>query len=384
MTVGGILAALTNWQGHSLQSNTKTISASALRKMDKEVFWSSLEQQGTKKLVITRDYCEDLIYENGILKRLLQIKPDLYDLTKEYLLEFSGYVQIYETKARLLLCGGAFDFLFNKKNPDYGMNSVSLPLLSPEDLQMVLHAIETESDDLSVCLNNFEAAMGKMFLTVPEGVHGRKNWSERGIEVGYVPPMPEELLASLDAPCPISNNGSKKIDTHVILWMPSRMNADPVDLTSLERYAFCYEFGENKVKYVQLLNSIRLDAEINRPFDNGYWLALYKTPVAGGIEDKRTYVADHCPGYQYPTVREVVACSFMQFGCSGNRRERILDWDQDVHFTFCEEQINGRHFVVGAMNQLGLHVDIFHYKNPKDSPATGVCPVQRYFSKSLC
>ena len=192
-----------------------------------------------------------------------------------------------------------------------------------------------------------------------------------------MPPPPKELLEALKGACPITGKDFKMIDTHVILWMPPTLNGEPMTVNSLEKMATADAFGENKMPYEFCYEPIRDDAAINQPLEGGYWLALYKKPVAAGesYADQQKFITDNCPGYEVPKVREVIAASVMQYGCSGDKKERILDREHAVWYSRCEEQIEFFRVIVGALSSSGLFVRCRY----TDYVNVGVCPVRKFF-----
>lgn len=366
-------------EGFDPRSKTETILESTLKKMHKmhnEAFWDALESKGTEKLVIACENGKTVTYEKGFFNRLLDAKPELADLTQFCTIEFSDRSELKETKAKLCMCGKTLTDLFG----DIEFESIPLGEISQESFQEVLHAIENEVQDISTYSEGVQHAMNYLDfhrVGVPEGVHGKKDWNARGVDVGHVPPLPKALLEALNKPCPIAKNGSKMIDTHVILWMPPKLNGESITVDNLEKMAKSDAFGENIVGYQFIYEPIRGDADINEPLESGYWVALYKQPVAGGTSfaDQKKYIAVNCPGYEAPKAREVIACSVMQYGCSGDKKERILGRENDVCYSRCEEQIDGRQVVVGSLASSGLIVGIKY----ADDDRVGVCSVRRFF-----
>lgn len=368
-------------EGYDANTGAETISEAKLEGMHKETLWDSMEQQATKQLVIACKDGKTVTYEKGFFNRLLESKPVLADLTQFCTIEFSDGTELQEAKAKLLMCGDIFGTLLNGNTVEHETNLVSLPLIPQNDFQVILQAIENEVVDISTYSEDVRLAMDFLMFhptELPEGVHGKKDWNARGVDVGHVPPPPKALLEALNEPCPIAKDGSKMIDTHVILWMPSTLNGEPIDVNNLEKMAQSDAFGENKMGYDFIYDPIRTDAAINQSLEGGYWLALYKKPVAGGqsFSDQKKYIADNCPGYEVPKTREVIACSFMQYGCSGDKKERILARENAVCYSRCEEEIEGYQVDVGSLDSSGLDV---HYSCYDDYVYMGVCPVRKFF-----
>jgi hypothetical protein len=327
--------------------------------------------------------CKDgrtITYARGFFNRLLESKPEYVDLTERFILEFSGGVELEETKARLLMCGGVFDFLLNGDTEEHQNHRVSLLKIPQQVFQEVLHAVEDEVTDISKFSEGVRLAMDFLMFSplFPAGVHGKKDWNARGVDVDEVPPLPQELLRELNESCPIAQDGSKKIDTHVILWMPPTLNGELITIDSLEKVAMAEAFATTNIGYAHCYDSIRNNAVMNQPLERGYWLALYKKPIAGGLhfEEKKQYLSNHCPCYEVPKIREVIACSLMQYGCSGEQQEFILFRGDEVSYSICEEAENGAHVVVGALSYAGIRMfsSVFD-----DSLNVGVCPVKRFY-----
>ncbi len=365
-------------EGYDAATKTETISEAKLSGMHKETFWDTLEAQGTEKLVIACKDGKTVTYEKGFFNRLLENKPELADLTQFLPVEFSDGSEQEEPKAKLLMCGKTLENLLG----DIEGERIPLPIVTPEDFQGVMHAIANEVVDISIYSEGVVRAMDYLDFHpagVPEGVHGKKDWNARGVDVGEVPPLPKELLEALNKPCPIAKDGTKMIDTHVILWMPPTLNGEPMTVNSLEKMATADAFGENKIGYEYCYDSIRGDNAINQPLERGFWLALYKKPVEGGrsFTDQQKFITDNCPGYEVPKVREVIAASVMQYGCSGDKKERILASESDVCYSRCEERIRGYQIVVGALVSAGLISVSGNFSG--GIAHVGVCPVRKFF-----
>lgn len=363
-------------EGFDPATKTETISEVRFEGMRKENFWDSLESKGAEKLVIICKDGKKVIYEKGFFNRLLDTKPALADLTSVCTVEFLDRSWREEPKAKLFMCGKTVENLIG----DIQSQSVPLSTIAKEDFQGVLDAIENEVVDISTYSEDVRLAMNYLDFHpagVPEGVHGKKDWNARGVDVGAVRPLPKELLEALNEPCPISKDGSKMIDTHVILWMPPTLNGEPITVDTLEKMATADAFGKNEIGYEYCYDLILTDAVINQPLERGYWLAQYKKPVAGGrsFADQQKFITDNCPGYEVPKIREVIAASVMQYGCSGGKKERILAREDRVRYSRCEEPINGYRVIVGALASSGLHVNY----DIGDYDSVGVCPVRKFF-----
>jgi hypothetical protein len=360
-------------EGFDPQTKTETISEAKLAGKHKETFWDTLESQGAEKLIITCKNGKTVTYEKGFFNRLLENKPDLADLTHFVTVEFSDGSEQEKTKAMLLMCGTTLENLFEVLE----FPSISLTEISSEDFQGVMHAIENEVVDIISYSEGVQLAMEYLdFHPAGVGVHGRRDWNARGIDVGEVPPLPKELLKALNQPCPIAKDGSKMIDTHVILWMPPTLNGAPITVNTLEEMATSAEFGKNKIGYESCDSAIRTDAVINQGLEKGYWLVLYKKPIAEGqsYEKKQQYITDNCPGYEMPKTRETIACCLMQYGCSGDKKERILAREDEVRYSTSEERVGGLQVVVGGLDSSGFRVR----KHYGDFNYIGVCPVRRF------
>ena len=364
-------------EGFDEATKTKTISEGKLEGMHKETFWDSIEAQEAEKLVIICKDGKSVTYEKGFFNRLLENKPELADLTQFVTIEFGDGSEQEESKAKLCMCGAVIENMFG----DIEIPNILLTELSQEDFQGVMHAVENEELVINSYSDGVRRAMDYLDFHpagVPEGVHGKKDWNARGVDVGQVPPLPKELLEALNQPCPIAKDGTKMIDTHVILWMPPTLNGEPITVNTLEKMATADAFGDNKMPYEYCYVLIPGDAAINQPLEGGYWLALYKKPVAAGesFVNQKEYITNNCPGYEMPKVREVIAASAMQYGCSGDKQERILAREIDVSYSRCEEQIESFRVIVGRLASLGLFVELCDCAGYS---RVGVCPVRKFF-----
>jgi hypothetical protein len=372
-------------EGFDPQTKTETISELKLEKISKFVFWNTMASKGVENLVISSKSGKKITYEKGLFNRLLDLELDLSDLTKFAVVEFSDGSERLETRAKLILCGQKIEQLVrNLECP-----SISMREISHADFQGLLNVIENKTQVITADSEGVKHAMNLLGFSeggdVPRGVHGKRSWMKRGVEVGEVPLPPQELLEKLYRECEIAKDGSKMIDTHVIAWQPPTLNGDANEINTLEKVATSTAFGEHKIGYSSCLAPMRVSSKINKPLEKGYWFALYKKPVACGLifSDIKQYMTDTCPGYEIPEVREVIAASFMHYGSSGSKKERILAWDfsqgisDNMPMSRCKESIDRSRSIVGPFTPDGIVVgDI---RDEHFSKGLGVCPVQRFF-----
>lgn len=388
------------------------VAETDLKKMNHKDFWDVLEREGTKKLVIT---CEDgtiITYEKGFLRRLVEIRPDIVDLIEKIILVFQGEKEerIVETKARLRLCGDAFQGIFSVSGD---MHEIVMRLLPPKNFKEILKDIENDefyfkydSEDLKLAMEFLQYNP----LTLPVGVHGQEDWNKYWGDIGEVAPPPQELLEAYKGPCPFTNlkndpNGPRMADTHEFFWVPPTIDGQILDVATLKKLAESEKFRDNKIGFKHIDETIVHDEKINKPIKKGYWVAVLRQAVFADKQavftDKgynlKKFLSKNYPKYDYPLVRELIISCFMHYVCSGLKKECNLSEENPIWFSICKEEIHreeilnrenpimlvmacSNSIMVGGFTPSGLRVyeRVFVFGRQITQISYGLCPVRRF------
>ena len=348
-----------------------------VRSMNKDSLWDKICEEKAERLVIQLDNGDAIIYEKRVLERLSLIRPSIEDFVEKCTLKFASEEECALTRAKLHLCG---DFFKNYFEDFPGSTEVPFPAGSVASFTGFLSISEAIDTDEYMCLDK-DAANYLLFPPAsffPEGIYGQKEWDKWG-DVGIVPPPPAELLTFMDTACPISNDERLAKDTHVIMWIPATIDGITPTVDSIEAITKSEEkFGDRKKGYDPINSTMRSNQEINKPIVKGYWAAMYKKVIKGSMHyvDQQAYIANSCPGYEVPTVRDAIFCSLMNYICTG---VRILASENFVDCTQCKEETYYGHAVVGSFAPSGL---LMHYCDDSvQNVDIGICPVRKFFGK---
>jgi hypothetical protein len=363
-----------------------TITQDELNQLTTDELWTYIEKQCIKNLVISLGEGKSVIYDKGFLKRLLQNKPQIENLIEMHTLQFeNGSMTI--PKAKLSLCGEYFENAFDSKMRENTNKVFPFVNMSHEAFEEILHAIETEEYDFSKSSEEFKVT-AEYFQFYVEFEFSEKIFAKEVLEkhlgnVGEVPLPPKELLEAMEASCPFSNDANLKTkDTHIITWVPSRVDNDKLSPNRLEAFFNSDKSGANKIGFDRKFAYFP-EGVADQEVEGGYWLMMLKKPLE--VTKNMTYevaelhVQQNYKNYDTPTLKDAILCIVLNYVCSGEKKKRILARENPLRYTWCKE--NGKfgsstvwHMIVGAFASSGLSVS---GRNGADGNV-GVCPLRKF------
>jgi hypothetical protein len=362
-----------------------TITEDELNQLTTDELWTYLEKQCIS-LVISLGEGKSVIYDKGFLKRLLQNKPQIEDLTEMHTLQFeNGSMPI--PKAKLRLCGEYFENAFDSKMRENTNKVFPFLNMSREAFEEILHAIETEEYDFSKSSEEFKAT-AEYFQFYAEFEFSEKICAKEVLEkhlgnVGEVPLPPKELLEAMETPCPFSKDEKLKTkDTHIITWVPQKVGNNKLSPNRLEALFNSEKLGANKIGFDRNFTYFP-EGVADQESEGGYWLMMLKKPVEDTknmkYEVAQRHVLQNYKNYDIPTVKDAMLCVLLNYVCSGEKKERILAKENPLRYTWCKE--NGKygdgtvwHMIVGALASSGLFV----HNDFGAHDDVGVCPVRKF------
>ncbi len=351
---------------------TYELTETEVRSLNRDSIWDKIHEENADRLVIQLDNGDTVTYEKLVLERLAYIKPSIEDLVEKCTLKFASGEELSEARAKLYLCGDLFTNLIAGAS-----KSDEIPLrITLVGFRTIIEALDMDEYS-SLDLDAVKYLLFPPASFLPEGIYGQKEWDKWG-DVGIVPPPPLELLTFMETGCPISNDGRLAKDTHVIMWIPATIDGKTPTLDDIEAITNSEEkFGDRKIGYDYINKLLSSNLEVNRPIVKGYWIAMYKEPLEGGksYADQQAYIANSCPEYEVPTVRDVIFCSLMNYICSG---EYILAEGKPVCYTRCQEKIYTCQIIIGVFGPAGPYV---YYSEIHERLSIGICPVRKFFGK---
>ncbi len=203
--------------------------------------------------------------------------------------------------------------------------SASLPrILSPEQRASVPVRLKTET---------------KPSPSVPTMAFGKAKWGEYFGDVGEEPPLPDNIEAILNSPCPFWP--SKKVrNTHMLTLIPATIDGKPLTLNLLGELIQNPKTGY-KTQYRYYGKSLKNefgDKFVSSP----YWVLMTRYVIPDSriklhMEHKRlvrSYAMATSRPYALPKVLEAATCILMEYVRSGNR----LYNDNPETWTRCQEE----------------------------------------------
>lgn len=135
----------------------------------------------------------------------------------------------------------------------------------------------------------------------PLPIFGKSDWHEKlGLQIdGDEPPLPDDIIQTLNAECQYSQDGSKVKDTHILVLIPARMTLEQMShlMGNID--------PENSLLVInEQWNQLRFD-DTGR---DSYWALIYTRCVDNNLsnDDQLTrYFYNTVNGYELPSVIEV-------------------------------------------------------------------------------
>lgn len=355
-----------------------------LKEWKQEAVYGHLESWGLRKLFIFRSFGAPIVYKGGFLQGILEKRPPLSELTEMWSVEIPGEGSRQVPKAKLVQCGSHIDQMMQ----DVGNRILQLSekCASLRSLDKIIGLIETRPFDAKAPRKR-EAAFRQFlgFTPLPPYIPlsiGRNEWERHFGSMTKIQNMPQEVLLRMLGPCPLTKVKDLETsplmgDTHVFFWRPAKWLDESFTVKSFREICVQNASKNRYLGYKYAGPGILEDVTINKPLKRGYWVAMYKKPLALKLSlvQQQKFVDEQCPGYAFPKTLEAVIGSMMHHACTkGLRRAEVLQ----LHYTRCEESIEMQSVLVGFLN-LTSRVDIRTDRDviPKQ---IGVCPVIRLTS----
>ena len=202
---------------------------------------------------------------------------------------------------------------------------------------------------------------------------GEKVWSQCLGDVGEVPPLPEDIIQTLNSPCPWFE-GKKLFETHMLVLIPATVKGNPLTLNSIGELVKSPKMG-HLTEYRYIWKDLK-DEHGDTAIGESYWVLMTKDVLEGSrgkTREEQLALAASQTGYQAPTLREAIFSIFMRYV---SNEERLFS-DDPFTWTCCQEEpIGGNQIVVGGFTSLGLAVN--DYRSDPGSPIVGVAALRKF------
>ena len=189
-------------------------------------------------------------------------------------------------------------------------------------------------------------------------------WQRYFGDVGATPPLPDNIAAILNSPCPFWS-GRQVMDTHLLVLIPSHVAGQPLTLNYLGQLIERPQWGGHATKYRYYWDGAR-KAIGSKASGRSYWVLMTRDVLPGSrwnsYADQCALVSAHANRtglpYEVPGALEAAVVMLLHHVRSGER----LYSDNPYTYTRCREKaINGNPVVVGGFSSGGLFVNYYDY-----------------------
>ena len=185
-------------------------------------------------------------------------------------------------------------------------------------------------------------------------------WERYFGDVGATPPLPIDIMETLNSPCPFWS-GKQVKDTHLLVLIPSHVGGKPLTLDYLRELIQSPKGGGHETKYSFYSIDVRSAIGSQSP-SSSYWVLMTRD-VLPESRNKRyqaqcALVANHAKrtglGYEVSGALEAAVVMLLHHVRSGER----LYSDNPLTYTRCRDKDkDGDPVVVGGFSSGGLRVN---------------------------
>jgi hypothetical protein len=188
---------------------------------------------------------------------------------------------------------------------------------------------------------------------------GAEEWSRYFGDVGVAPPLPAQIVDTLNGPCPFWPGKAVK-DTHLLVLIPTTVDSKPFSLDLLGELVRHPKSGGYSTKYDYYDTDVRAALGARSPI-RPYWVLMTRNVLEGTrgkqYASQQALVAAHAKRtglpYELPGALEAATTIFAHCVRSGE----CLYVDAPLTYTRCQELIDNQYsVVVGGFASGGLDV----------------------------
>ena len=212
--------------------------------------------------------------------------------------------------------------------------------------------------------------------TIRDAQHfGEAEWKTYFGNVGEEPPLPKNLKAILNNPCPFSRDKSVKVkDTHMLVLVPATVNGEALTLNKLQDLIQNPQNKGHKTDYEYYgiaTKSKHGDTSVGR----SHWVLMTRDVVPYSrnktYQDQKDLVNQH-EGYGLPGALEAAVCILMEHVSSGFK---LFGEIPQLTYTRCTEIVCDQHpVVIGGFCSGGLDISGSYF----DCDYDGVAALRKF------
>lgn len=202
--------------------------------------------------------------------------------------------------------------------------------------------------------------------------------------IGGIAPLPNNMDAILQSPCPIWE-GKKTWETHKLFLVPKSVEGKPLNLDLIGEMVQVPKQG-HKAEYLYYSGPVKADIG-DSSVEKAHWCLMTKDIIPGSTDkdfrDQCSFMDDlrhrlDLP-YAIPSTTEATLCVFLHYVETGERIFARNDAQMRWTFTRCSDEVSAEHWAVavGGFESRGLLV----YRSPDylfDRHFAGVAGVRRF------
>ena len=220
-------------------------------------------------------------------------------------------------------------------------------------------------------IEKLNLSQGEMSLKMS---FGTTKWNKYFGDVGIVPPLPRNIEAILDSPCPFWSD--KKVgDTHLLILVPETINGKPLTLNSLQRLIQNPKEG-HKMAYNRYADYVKND--LGNQSHPSHWVLMTRDviPNSRGIiyQEQKNLLANYAQKsgqpYELPKALEAMVCILMEHVQTGT----MLYGKKPVTYTSCQEMVSDDQWpvAIGRLATDGLVITLY-WNDSHISNGIGAC-----------
>ncbi len=366
--------------------DAKTGVIFVLEKNLNEQFWEKISKPEVKTLVIQTS-SGPVVYEPAFLKKLLEIRPELHELTDQMTVEFSDGTLVLP-QAKLRMCGGFFETALGSGMKEMSEGKIVLHEVSLDGFLCVLHAIETEEVDCRFYPDIYKVAANFLQfcpkIEIPECILSPEAcWGEGVDEIPT-----RALLQFLEEVNP--ENDRKWKDQVIVWWKPRADVNDPLTLQNIESRIQPSTTQESKPR-------IEIRKELSNKYsgdysEGGYWVVMIKKPIKiNHVEfeypeqfilnfNKKLGLSQE-DGFEVPSTVDVALSCLFHLNCSGEK-EPILPksrkiYETEIEYSICKETSSIWRAVAGKVDSSGT-VSVTESGGGGGAWNQAICPIRKF------
>jgi hypothetical protein len=209
---------------------------------------------------------------------------------------------------------------------------------------------------------------------------GAEEWCRYFGEVEPTPPLPADIVDTLNSACPFWPGKVVK-DTHLLVLIPAAVNGEPFSFNLLGELIQCPRGGGYPTKYDDYNSTVQKQFGAQSPA-RSYWVLMTRDVIEGSRNEdyssQQALVAAHAKrtglAYELPGALEAATAILSHYVRSGER----LYTDDPWTYTRCQALVNNRYpVVVGGFAFGGLDIG-FNLGSVGFSSSRGVASLRKF------